>query len=118
MRAVGLVTAMAAFVFSPVPLCPVRVLLRQPCPGCGVTRACFCALHGDFGASFRMHPLALVAAALVLPSAFFVLRDVVRTGAPRPLPRVLRGGWTALYVALVLVWIARFFGFFGGPVPV
>src|SRR5581483_6691651 len=29
-------------------LCVWKALTGRPCPGCGTTRACCCALHGDF----------------------------------------------------------------------
>ena len=33
-------------------------------------------------------------------------------------PRWLNPPWIPLVVALIALWIARFFGAFGGPVPV
>ncbi len=41
--------------------CPIRFLFGIPCPGCGTTRACAAALHGDFAEAFRWHPLFIVA---------------------------------------------------------
>ena len=41
--------------------CPIRFLFGIPCPGCGITRACVCALHGEFIEAFRWHPLYIFA---------------------------------------------------------
>jgi len=40
-------------------LCPFRLLTGLPCPGCGMGHALVYALRGDFGASFRSHPLGI-----------------------------------------------------------
>ena len=40
--------------------CPLLTLTGIPCPTCGITRATRLALHGDFGAATRMHPLWFV----------------------------------------------------------
>jgi len=45
--------------------CPFALVVRQPCPGCGLTRATLAAMHGDFHASFHHHPLAIVMVPLV-----------------------------------------------------
>lgn len=37
--------------------CPVVILLRIPCPGCGMTRALFLALSGKWAAAWRLQPL-------------------------------------------------------------
>jgi hypothetical protein len=39
-------------------LCPLDHLGFTWCPGCGLGRAINLMLHGDFSASFAMHPLA------------------------------------------------------------
>lgn len=117
-RALLLAALAGAILFSPVPMCPIRLQLHQPCPGCGVSRAIVLALEGHLRESIAMHPLALAALALLVPS-FFVL---VFSPPPDPrapmFPRWLRLGWTALVTLLCVLWIARFFGYFGGPVPV
>ncbi|MBI2390243.1 MAG: DUF2752 domain-containing protein [Deltaproteobacteria bacterium] len=117
-RALLLVAAVAVLVFAPVPICPTRNWLHIPCPGCGATRAFLLALQGHFAESFRMHPLAMVAAVLAVPTAIVALRGIVQTGNPPPLPRLLKGAWYVLVAALIVVWLARFAGHFGGPVAV
>jgi hypothetical protein len=98
--------------------CPMRLLLHVPCPSCGLTRAARLALGGDFGAATRMHPLWF----LVLPyvgivgaaeSVAFVRTG--RWGRVAGLAFVRRAG-VALVALLIAVWVARWFGAFGGPV--
>jgi len=101
--------------------CPVAELLRVPCPGCGMTRAALALISGDVAGAVRLQPLS---PALVPLAAAFAAREIlayVRFGRARP-ERPLRP-WTrrllaALAALLIGVWIARFFGAFGGPVRV
>ena len=37
--------------------CPFRYILGVPCPGCGMTRALYCALRLDFAGAWKYHPL-------------------------------------------------------------
>jgi hypothetical protein len=113
-----LVGSFLLMVFAPLPICPTRNWLHIPCPGCGATRAIFMALRGDLHGSFHIHPLAVPAAVLILPSAFIALRGIVTTGIPAPLPRWLRLIWYVFVGALIALWLARFAGMFGGPVPI
>jgi hypothetical protein len=102
--------------------CPVALLARVPCPGCGMTRATLALFRGDVSTALHFHPLVFV----ILPTLglFF---------GTNLLMYVLRGEWgwvdgkmgkgisavAALFLALtVAVWVSRFFGAFGGPVPV
>lgn len=112
----------AALIFLGLLPCPVAFALRIPCPGCGMTRATLALLRGDLAGMFRLHPLA--------PLVLLFLGGYLGGNA---LGFVLRGRWgwvderlgrrsNALlwaFVALVLgVWILRFAGLLGGPVPV
>lgn len=109
--------ALLAGVPSP---CPVAFLLGVPCPSCGLTRAARAALQLDFAGATHVHPLWFV----VLPAlgAFVAIEVgsyVVRGRAfgldKRRSVRVVFG---TIIVLLVVVWVARFFGAFGGPVPI
>lgn len=40
-------------------VCPMRIFIGLPCPGCGLTRAFILLLKGDIAGSIRMHPLLL-----------------------------------------------------------
>lgn len=100
--------------------CPIRFAFGIPCPSCGLTRAARAALSLDFAAATHAHPLWFV----VLPAlAIYLaveLASFVLTGHSRGLDRRrgIRIAFGAIMVLLVCVWIARFFGAFGGPAPV
>ncbi len=97
----------------------MRTILGIPCPGCGMTRAARFALHGDFGAATRMHPLWLV----VMPAcAALAIAEGVGFARHGRWGIGIESAWTKrigaiVVAALVVVWLARFFGAFGGPVP-
>lgn len=42
-------------------ICPLRIFLGIPCPGCGLTRAVSLLFAGNLSASVAMHPLAIPA---------------------------------------------------------
>ncbi|MBP9114333.1 MAG: DUF2752 domain-containing protein, partial [Polyangiaceae bacterium] len=100
-------------------ICPMRVLLRIPCPGCGVVRASRLAATGHVHEAMQMHPLFWLA--WIVLGALAVMQ-VVRWKRTRRWPTPLSRMeslllWPALAIAFA-VWIARFFGYFGGPVPI
>ena len=45
----------AAFLFAGE-ICPLRILTGFPCPGCGLTRAGFFVLTGQWGCAAQMNP--------------------------------------------------------------
>ena len=98
--------------------CPVLLVLGIPCPTCGMTRAARLALHGDLAGATHLHPLVWLAVPVVAAFLTVEMIGYARTGAFGASRRV-RGsnavmvGTAALLFAL---WIARFFGDFGGPV--
>lgn len=108
----ALFAAAVVFRFS---VCPVAALLGIPCPGCGLLRATLALAQGNVAQALRFHPLVFV----VVPSAFGA---VVHVTSGRPVSRGVE--WTLATIAtvlvalLVVVWVARFHGAFGGPVPV
>lgn len=102
----------AALALIPYPTCLVRLAFGVPCPACGLTRAAIAAARLDLGASVRFHPLSLpliAAVGLTAAMAFFAGDVAWRRWVP-----VVTG---AAGVALVVVWVLRFAGLFGGPVP-
>ncbi len=103
--------------------CPTAGLLHVPCPSCGSTRSVHGVLHGDLGEALRMNPVALLALPLFGALAIVAMVRVAEHGtvqaigrgvAERRIVAVLLG----LYGLEVLLWLLRFAGFFGGPVPV
>ncbi len=105
-----------------VPLCPFAIVTRHPCPGCGLTRATISLFHGDIHAAAHMHPLVFVVTPVIAVAFSYNAYAYVLRGqwfASEGLKsRFITAAWIVLGVAMVALWIARFFGAFGGPVPV
>jgi hypothetical protein len=128
LRVTGMAACAGAFVLavhSDFPLCPLAGSFGVPCPGCGLTRATLALLHGDVRRALHLHPLVLLLAPLVISVAAAAAWNLLRL--PRPSSRrhvQFANGRTMTLLATVLlvltigVWLARFAGFFGGPVPV
>ncbi len=51
-----LVVCLVAYWWLPIG-CPMMMIFKIPCPGCGMMRACNLFLHGDFVGAFTMHPM-------------------------------------------------------------
>ncbi len=105
---------------APVWRCPFALASGHPCPTCGVTRAAGALVHGDLAAAWSLQPLAFVvlpwvAALVVVESIGFVRRGELGTFLRH---RAARVSGLAIALALFALWIARFFGAWGGPVPV
>jgi hypothetical protein len=122
----GLLAGLFAIaVHSDFPLCPMASSLGIPCPGCGLTRATLALLHGDVHTALRFHPLVAVLAPLFIAFVGTAALDIVRDPArPRRRSRIRWNSRAMNIVAAALlvltfgVWLARFAGFLGGPVPV
>lgn len=113
LQPIAVVAAIGAFLaVLPFSTCLVRLVAGVPCPACGLTRAGLAALHLDFAAAQRFHPLAI--ALLLLTAACSALAFALDDRAWRALMKYVTGG---AGVALLAVWLLRFGGFFGGPVP-
>jgi len=115
--------AIAALLLSGAIRCPFAAMTHQPCPGCGSTRAVIALLHFHFGEALRFNPSAPIVAICVGVIAAEGLFRVVRDGHARDLALQGPGRWAlrGLVLAVVLqlpIWALRFFGLFGGPVPV
>ena len=108
------------FVTSLPPLCPLRLVLGVPCPSCGLTRATRLAIGGEFAAATHMHPLWFVVLPFVAAVTCVQITRYLRTGELAPLETnvVVTRIAQVLLGLLVVVWIARFCGAFGGPCPV
>jgi hypothetical protein len=108
--------------------CPVRALLHLPCPTCGMTTATRALLRLDLATALHENPLAPVVVPFVAAFVALELGAYVVTGrfdffaaraadAPgvRKTKSAVRIAGIAMCVALFVVWVARFFGAFGGP---
>jgi hypothetical protein len=117
--------ALGVAIWSDFPLCPVAGTFGVPCPGCGLTRATLALLRGDVRAAFHLHPLVWLLSPLFVGFVSVALLELMR--GPRPQPNAARLNWSSrgvsvvaifLLVASIGVWLARFAGYFDGPVPV
>ncbi len=121
--AAGLIALALLLAVLDAPLCPTAFFLGVPCPGCGLTRATLALLHGEVARALHFHPLAPLLSPLFAAALGKVLLDYVRAAPPRPGPtwwtsRTATWLASALLVLLLGVWVARFAGYFGGPVAV
>lgn len=118
---VGLLLLAAVF-GTGVVRCPTAALLHVPCPACGTTRAARAILGGDLrGAAIQ--PIApfvmLLLGVLGARSVWFVLwRGDAGGVLEGRFGRALVASIVLLSVAEVALWALRWFGMFGGPVPV
>ncbi|MBC7979717.1 MAG: DUF2752 domain-containing protein [Armatimonadetes bacterium] len=90
-----------------IPGCAFRKLTGLQCPGCGMTRATYAALHGNIGDAFRLNPVGMVLLPLALVGLGIEVLGWVRG---RPLPfRLNVGRWGAAVIALVMIvfWVGR-----------
>src|SRR5262245_21817821 len=107
---VVLIGALLALI--PYPTCTLRLVIGIPCPACGLTRATIALAHLDLAEAQRFHPLAL--GLLGLGAVTSALAFVAGEQAWR---RIVKWTLGAAGISLILVWLLRFAGFFGGPVP-
>ena len=103
--------------------CGFARVFHLPCPGCGSTRAMLALFSGDLPGFLRMNPLAPLMTALVVALALQGVSSLLATGTFRGVGDGRVGLWVSRGVLViaaleVLLWVARFSGFLGGPVPV
>jgi hypothetical protein len=104
-----------------LPLCPTAAMFGIPCPGCGLTRATLAAFHGHFADAFHLHPLFLFVTPLYLGVIGSLGWTYIRGSGYAPSRRkdkLITALALTAFVLLFGVWVARFYGAFGGPVPV
>jgi hypothetical protein len=88
-----------------------------------MTRAARLLGVGDVVGSLRMHPLMVPAVLATALLAFATVRLAYEEGSlmglwSNRLARVSLLGFAGVYGAVVVLWVLRFVGLFGGPVPV
>jgi hypothetical protein len=84
-----------------------------------MTRAAMALARGEWARAVMLHPLSPVLAPFVAGVLATQSVAYVRTGAAfgtGRVPRWLEILGAALAVLLLGIWVARFFGYFGGPV--
>jgi hypothetical protein len=111
---VALAAAVAFFVGLDLAICPMAGFWGIPCPSCGLTRASLELMNGNWRSAFATHP-GVVPVLIYLSVAALGARWWNRSAA---FSRFGSGVGIVLLVCLTLLWGARFFGHFGGPVPV
>jgi hypothetical protein len=83
-----------------------------------MTRAAVALAGGHLAEATVMNPLALVAVPLSAALAFFGVYSYISRGTSRMGERIPMTLGVGLSAALAVVWALRWFGAFGGPVPV
>lgn len=125
-RAAGVaagLAVLAVLLYARAVPCLFALIFRTPCPSCGATRASLALLHGDLHGVLRYNPFGPVAAALIAVLAVQAVLSFAMHGDARAVGGG-RLGWFAkrafvvLFAGQLVLWVARFFGAFGGPVPV
>ena len=106
--ALGIAGVLALLPFS---TCLLRLGLGVPCPLCGMTRATLALVHGDVVAASRWHPGVVPLGALAMVTVVVALAAEERTWRA-----FVRRASLATGVGLVVIWLARALGAFGGPV--
>jgi hypothetical protein len=118
----GMIAGAIGFVLvARVPVCPLASVAGIPCPGCGLTRATFACLGGHFDEALQLQPLVFFATPMVGVCAVLASHSYLKRGRvtfPDPVGRWLMPPLKAVYFALIAFWVLRFFGVWGGPVPV
>ena len=105
---VGFVVAAYAWPSSPmsgIVLCPFRAVTGYDCPGCGMTRSCTHAMHGDLWGSLELHPLGLFVVASFAMVATWRLAELIkgrRLAWPWLATKAVRDRLTAAYIGLLL----------------
>jgi hypothetical protein len=119
----GLLGLFGLLLYAKAIPCVFAHVFHVPCPGCGSTRAVVALVHGDLDGVVRYNPLGPVLAALLgvfgvqaLVSVF--VRGDFRDAGEGRLGAVLKYGIFVVAGLEIVLWVARFFGLFGGPVPV
>lgn len=91
-------------------LCPSVVITGLPCPGCGLTRATFAFMRGDFLRAWELHPFIYILGIYVIVYCirrYILLRDV------RSMYKCL----LVILIAMLIFYIYRMIRYFPGEAP-
>lgn len=121
-RVAALASVAIVLVSAKMP-CGFASVFHMPCPGCGSTRAMLALASGDVGGVLRYNPLAPFMTLLIVALVLQALASVLSTGTFRRVGdgrvgMVVSRGVIVVAALQVILWVARFGGFLGGPVPV
>lgn len=90
--------------------CPLVLVTGLPCAGCGMTRAVFFLLTGQFERSFRLHPMAL-------PVLLFAGYCAVRRWLLGKRVKGFQAGLLLLCAGMLAVWVYRMITVFPNHAP-
>lgn len=121
--AVVLFAALGGLLYAKAIPCAFASVFGAPCPGCGSTRAVLALTRGDIDGVLRHNALGPVMALLVGIFAVQALASLFVHGDARDVGRGRVGRTAKIGIIAVgglglALWVARFFGLLGGPVPV
>jgi hypothetical protein len=119
----GGLAALAILLASAQVPCGFARIFHTPCPGCGSTRAMLALAHGDLHGLVHYNPFAPFMTILVVVLAVQAFSSVLTTGTLQrvgdgAVGRLVSRGVLVVATLQLMVWLARFAGFLGGPVPV
>ena len=91
-------------------VCPISITFGIPCPGCGVTRALFFTLIGDFKTAFRYNPC-------IFPIFFLAIYYCVTYYIMGKRTKVTKYLLYVVAVIMILVYAYRMIFMFPGEEP-
>src|SRR3954466_12905048 len=83
------------------PACPFHATTGLWCPGCGMTRATYALLHGEFGAAFSANLFLPVFAVLAVAGWVTWFLPTIGREPPRPIWRLPVGVWIGFGASLL-----------------
>ena len=91
-------------------MCPMVSITGFPCPGCGMTRAVFGVLRGNFALAWKMHPFVYVLGGYVLVFAFrrYIMQKEVKSMVKYII---------LIAIAMIGYYIYRMVKYFPGDAP-
>lgn len=91
-------------------VCPVVLFTGFPCPGCGMTRAVFAVLRGNFYLAWKLHPFVYVLGGYVI---VFAIRRYLLQKEDKSMIKYL----LMIAGAMVVFYLYRMIRFFPGEAP-
>lgn len=91
-------------------LCPLIVLTGFPCPGCGLTRATFSILQGNFADAWYLHPFSYV---ILVFALVFAVRRYLLLKETKSMMKWL----VVILIGMLVFYVYRMVRFFPGEAP-